>query len=242
MALAAVAASCGGGTPAGPDNPTPPSGPGSSGGACRNYATAYSYVTTAPGVVATTTARCSFDASARTLTCDFSQTSNLMTCSVDFRWRDTYNSVADFVEEPRVLGRFLLTSRAQEHTPTPTSCPGATVPGTTTYTYDNQRRLVQSVAVNITGASSTTTYSYTEWDSQARPTAGTVSIGGGPSFPVVVTYNEGDRTVTISAGGSASISAITYDSDGNIVRFRGESSGFVTESVYDITSRTPVCG
>jgi hypothetical protein len=47
--------------------------------------------------------------------------------------------------------------------------------------------------------------------------------------------------MTISAG-SASISAITYDTDGNIVRFRGESSGFVTESQYTITGRTAVCG
>jgi YD repeat-containing protein len=198
-------------------------------------------VTTAPGTVATTTARCSFDTNARTLTCDFSQASNLTACTVDFRWRDTYNSVEDFVNEPTIVGKFLLTSRVAEPAPTSTSCQGGAITGTTTYTYDSERRLTRSVAVNPTGQGSpTVTYAYTAWDSQGRPTTGTVSIAGGPAFPVSVGYDDGARTVTINAA-SASVTTITYDTDGNVVRFRGESSGFVTESVYNITSRAPIC-
>jgi hypothetical protein len=153
----------------------------------------------------------------------------------------TYNSVEDFVNEPTIVGKFLLTSRVAEPAPTSTSCQGGAITGTTTYTYDSERRLTRSVAVNPTGQGSpTVTYAYTAWDSQGRPTTGTVSIAGGPAFPVSVGYDDGARTVTINAG-SVSVTTITYDTDGTVVRFRGESSGFVTESVYNITSRAPIC-
>jgi hypothetical protein len=242
LVVVAVSQSCGG-SPA-PSTPSEPGTPGSPGGTCRNYATEFAYVSAGPGFFANTTARCTFSTGARTLTCTFSQTSNVNTCSVDFRWQDSYGSVADFIDESRVVGRFLLTERAQQPVQTATSCTPPGVPGTTTYSYDGTRRMTQSVAVNMTGAGGpATTYAYTAWDGQGRPTQGTVSIGGA-SFPVAVTYDDAARTMTISAGpgGAAnSLNTITFDADGNIVRSRGESSGFVTESAYTITGRQAIC-
>jgi hypothetical protein len=245
LLVCAFAVSCGGGGGS-PTNPTNPNNPGGGTASCRNYASAFTYTTVAPGLLANTTVRCTFDQGARTLSCTYAQTSNVNACSVDFLWRDSYNSVADFVNESKIVGRFLLTSRVQEWVSTPTSCSGPTVSGSTTYSYDGSQRQVQSVAVNMTGASSNVTYAYSAWDAPGRPTAGTVSIAGAPAFPATIAYDDGARTITIAAGAGqpgGSINVITLDADGNIVRQRTEIAGFGTvgESVYTITARQTVC-
>jgi hypothetical protein len=245
VVVAGFAVSCGGsgGSPTNPSNPNNPGGPS---GTCRNVASSFTYTTVAPGLFANTTARCTFDSGARTLTCTYAQTSNVSACSIDFRWRDTYNSVADFVNESKVVGRFLLTSRAQEPVTTPTSCSGPATPGSTTYTYDSSQRQLQSVAVNMTGASSNVTYVYSAWDAQNRPTAGTVAIAAGPAFPATVAYDDGARTITITAGAGqagGSINILTLDADGNLLRHRIEIAGIgpISESAYTISARQTVC-
>jgi hypothetical protein len=245
LVFAGLAVSCGGGGGS-PSGPSSSNTGGPSSGSCRNYASAFTYTTVGPGVVANTTANCTFDSGARTLTCTYSQTSSVNSCSIDFRWRDSYNSVADFVNESKVVGKFLLTSRAQEWVSMPTSCAGPTVPGTTTYTYDSSQRQVQSVAVNMTGANSNVTYAYSAWDAEGRPTAGTVSIAGGPAFPATVVYDDVGRTITITAGGGqpgGSINIISLDADGNLLRHRIEAAGIgpVGESAYTITAKQTVC-
>lgn len=243
LVLAGLSLSCGGGGGS-PTNPSNPNNPGSPAGSCRSYASRYSYVTSAPGSLANTTATCTFNAAARTLTCTFAQTNNTSTCTIDFLWRDAYNSAADFVNESKVVGKFLLTSRAQEWVTTPTSCGPPSVPGNTTYTYDANQRQLQQAAVNMTGAGSSATYVYSAWDAQGRPTAGTLTVQGGLNFPVTVAYDDSARTITISAGpgGAANaVNVITLDADGNLVRVTGQTSGFVSDSVYTITARQTVC-
>ena len=247
LVFASFAAVCGGGGGGSPTNPSNPNNPGGPAGSCRSYATSYSYVTGGPGLLANTTANCTFNSGARTLTCTFSQTSNVNTCTTDFTWRDTYNSVADFVNESKIVGKFLLANRAQEWVTRPTSCAGPKTPGSQTYTYDASQRLLQTVALDMTGAASpSVTYAYTGWDSQSRPTVGTVNIGSGVTFPVTVAYDDSARTIAITAGAGqagGSVNTITLDADGSIIRHRVEVVGFgpVAESAYTISARQTVC-
>jgi hypothetical protein len=188
----------------------------------------------------TTHVTCAFDSSTATMTCEFSQTSSLQACSVDTRARTSYASVSDFITEPR--GATRASNLVQEPAQTPTSCPGGGGTTTTSYTYDGQKRLLQSVTSGPAGPALTT--SNVAWDAQGRPTMGSSTFPGGPTSAVTYTYNDAGMsyTQTVSTPGAPTVvTTVDYDADGLALRSYGDAGGFASETTYTTMGRAQVC-
>ena len=161
-----------------------------------------------------------------------------------------YNSVADFVDEVRVVPPVSRWTRNSViGTPISGSCGPGSGSASITPTYDSQGRLAVVVAVGqvtpplVTVGTSTTTYS--AWDSFGRPTAGTVIVRSSRPSPVSftgtvsVSYDNAARTTrtTTLISGQQTVSTITYDANGNIVSTVGPE-GLTTSTT---TSTARIC-
>lgn len=223
------------GSPSSPSDKNPVSSPppGPTPAPCRKYATSYTYelvVPDAAGQVAlrtTGTFSAAFDATTTTLTTNGTLTSpdGVSSCSQTLSSVATYQSVSDFVDEGRALGRTLVrTVRNTTSSVGGPACGPTTTSGTITYNYDAQGRLISDG--NVT---------YTAWDSSGRPTTGTAPpVSGATCSPLTVniSYNDAARSMTVIneftscvLGRQVATSVLTYDSD-----------------AIQLTSRTTVAG
>ncbi len=217
----AAGAGCSGGSSSSA-NPGSPSG-GGSGSTCRTYPTAASVTTTALGVTQNALLTGTFNTSANTSTITTALTSGTpCTTSVN-----TYRSVADFVDEVRVIPGVLM------QTSTTTTNAGACGAGTATvtYTYDSQRRLT-----TVTSGGSATTY--IAWDSSGRPTTGSF-----PGTTISNVYNDATRTwtQTQTTGGTTSTSTSTFDTNGAQLMIVNTTAGIVSTTTFTNTATAQVC-
>jgi hypothetical protein len=121
-----------------------------------------------------------------------------------------YGALADFIDEPGVIGRKLCTKEVQS---------GDFSTETFTYSYDSQRRLTKRSGLK--GGR----WTYTAWDNRGRPTKGTVDLPPIKCTGVKLTiaYNDASRTVTTTlvAGGTCpfntSVEEDTFDEQGNLL-------------------------
>ena len=225
VALALAGIACGGA--GGPGSPTPP-GSTSSGNSCRTYPTNASVTTTttASNITFNALETGAFDSSTKKSTVTTVFTNGAL-CSVLVT---SYNSVADFVDEVRVIpGVFLSTANVNTNS-------GACGTGTAsnTFTYDAQRRLTQ--VTNTAGGVTT----YTAWDSAGRPTTG--STNGGLS--ITSAYDDAARTVTqtqVASNGTRTVSTQTFDADGAQLRMVVVEGNVTTTTTFTNTTTAKVC-
>jgi hypothetical protein len=158
--------------------------------------------------------------------------------------RTVYSSVADFIDEPAVVGR-VLSLRTE-------SCANANCTGgllnVETPTYDSQRRRT-GLTLSLSGAQLVVEM-YSAWDSQGRPTAGTRTQPGVCVAPLSLVYDDAARTVTVAPTGLGSgvaclgvnfSSAQSYDGDGNLISDSGSAGGTSTTTTYTITATAHLC-
>jgi YD repeat-containing protein len=222
----ALSAGCGGsssnnnggsaGNPVGPSTQT----------VCRTYPTTATVTTTIGATTQVFALTGTFNTSARTSTVTTtSQTGALCTTSVN-----TYSSVADFVDEVRVIPGVSL-----QTTTTTTNGPACgTGTQTVTYTYDAQRRLTSFAS--SAGGSATT---YTAWDGSGRPTA-----GGFPGTTISNVYDDTARTLAQSqtpTSGGVSTTTVTYDANGNQIQSVNKSGNVTVTTTYANTATAQVC-
>jgi YD repeat-containing protein len=231
IVITGVTAGCGGGgSGSGGGTPTSPTNGGgsSSGPACRTYFTNENITTRTSGtnIVFNAIQSANFDTSTKKATTQVKFT-NGSVCGTGVA---SYNSVADFVDEVRVIPPVFLavgTTSAGGG-----SCGGgAAAAGSLTYHYDGSRRLTGWTAV----PGDTTTF--TAWDSSGRPTTGTTSSGGTLSL----VYDDGARTSTATSNPGNTISTLTFDANGNMIKQVLVTGGATVTTTFDITSTATVC-
>ena len=141
--------------------------------------------------------------------------------SFDLSYTDKYNSVADFIDEIRVVppvARIQTQSRRYASGPAPNS--------EVTYEYDAARRQTR-LSTNMAGNLLLTTYS--AWDASGRPTAATVSSR---ASTINLQYRYDDAARTMTTTNPAGSQTETYDTDGNIIR--SESTDGSGTTVFDV--------
>lgn len=236
IALSVLSGACGGES----KNPVGPSPPPIGGGqACRTYATEWTTTFTFAPPKRT---QATFSLADRSYS-HISPAGSTQVVS-----RTLYDSVADFVDETAVMGRAL--HRRVERCTT-SSCPVG-LAEVDELTYDNQRR-VATLTHFVLGAP-LTAETYSAWDTQGRPTAGTMSQPqpGGCVFPISLGYNDAARTVTVAPGGPISgilcqvlASGVpatrSYDADGNLISETATAGGTSTTATHSIISTNRLC-
>ena len=214
-------------------SPTSPSGGGGGGGgstgpACRTYYTNENITTRTSGtnIVFNAIQSATFDTSTKKAT----TTVKFANGSVCGSGAATYNSVADFVDEVRVIPPVFLavgTTSAGGG-----ACGGGGTPsGSLTYHYDSSRRLTGWTAV----PGDTTTF--TAWDSSGRPTTGSVSNG----TTISNVYDDAARTETATSNPGNTVSTQTFDANGNLIKLVLLTGGTTVTTTFDITSTATVC-
>jgi YD repeat-containing protein len=215
------------GSPTAPGSTNSGSGSGSTANACRTYPTAANVRTTtsASSFVFTAAEAASFDSSTKKATVQ-TTFANGAPCNTNVI---AYNSVADFVDEVRVIPPVSLF--ASSVSTNSGSCGTSTA--TTVNMYDSQRRVVQIT----NGTSSVTTY--TAWDSSGRPTAGSTSGGG----TLTLAYDDAARTVktTQTQGGTQSVSTLTFDANGAQTSIVLVEGNVTTTTTFTNTGTAQVC-
>jgi len=222
-------AACGGSGGGGPTSPgSGGSGGGSNGPACRTYFTNENVTTTTSGTnfVFKAIQSANFDTSTKKATTQVKFT-NGSVCGTGVA---TYNSVADFVDEVRVIPPVFLavgTTSAGGG-----ACGGGGgAAGSLTYHYDSSRRLTGWTA------SPGTTTTFTAWDSAGRPTTGTTGTGGTISY----VYDDGARTSTSTSNPGNTVTTLTFDANGNMVKEVVLTGGVTVTTTFDVTSTATVC-
>jgi len=228
VALAGVGIHCGGsgGSNNSSSSPTAP-GPTPSGPACRTYPTMANVHTVTSGTNVTFDALeiATFDASTRKATVQ-TNFANGAPCSTNVV---SYNSVADFVDEVRVIPPVSLAIRADGTNSG--QCGSGT--GTTVYVYDSQRRVTQ-----ITNGTSAVT-TYTAWDNSGRPTSGT---SGALNLSLV--YNDPGRSyvvTTTQANTPVSTSTLSFDANGNQTSIVLVQGNVTTTTTFTTTATAQAC-
>jgi hypothetical protein len=97
---------------------------------------------------------------------------------------DTYASLEDFVDEVSAVGKQLLIKRVEK---------GDFSDSTATYTYDASKRLIKR-------EQTAATFTYSAWDSEGRPTAGTAEFTqrGCGGVELTIVYDDQALTKTTS--------------------------------------------
>ena len=227
IVLTGITAGCGGGSGGGPTSPSGGGGgTGSSGPACRTYVTNENVTTTTSGsnFVFRAIQSSNFDTSTKKATTQV-KFANGSVCATGVA---TYNTVADFVDEIRVVPPvFLAVGTTSQNSG---QC-GTGAGGSLTYHYDASRRL--------TGWTATpgTTTTFTAWDAQGRPTTGPTGTGG----TISNVYDDGARTNTQTQNPGNTVSTLTYDTNGNETKQVVVSGGVTATTTFDITSTATVC-
>ena len=236
--LAVLHGACGGGgSPSAPSDVPPPGATQ----ACRVFATEWSSTYT---FAAPTTSSASFSAVDRVYT-EYSPAGSSQAVR-----RVTYGSVADFVDEAAVFGRFL--GRRTETCPARENCTSGLPPSALLFvevpSYDSQRRRT-GLTARLNGALLYTD-AYTQWDSHGRPTAGTRSLPQLCSLPLSATYDETTRTMSMGPSGPgtgpfcfglAFALSQRFDANGNVVSETDTAGGTSTTANHDIRATTQVC-
>lgn len=181
---------------------------------CRNVATSATHVTTAGGFTATIKLTCTITRTPLTGTCTNSYSDNLTRAGTTTSSTTNYASIADFVDEVRVVPP-LFKGLSGSATATGQAGTNAT---TTAYSYDPQGRLTGQVSK---GPSGTVTITYTQWDSAGRPTRAR-DVSRGSATTRVISYDDAARTRTTRATPEGQTIAVvtveTFDADGNPTR------------------------
>src|SRR5690606_22758485 len=101
--------------------------------------------------------------------------------------------------------------------------------------YDGQNRLTRE---ETAGAVTT----YTAWDGQGRPTAGT-SVLATNTNQLAITYNDAQRvrTTTSTTLGQATVCSMTYDANGNPAAQACTGGGMTTTTTITTTATTQIC-
>jgi hypothetical protein len=97
--------------------------------------------------------------------------------------------------------------------------------------------------VTVDGEGNTSTISYSAWDSDGRPTAGT-RTSAGSSLTISESYNDAARTITIvqsGAGLPTATATSTYDENGNGTKSVTSWAGGAYISTIAITGTERVC-
>jgi len=207
---------CGGSSPTAPSASAGGSGSsgspgsGSTGGqttACRTGPATYRIVTTGGGVTSTTNGTCTFNTNTVEGTCtnQYSDSTGQTFTTVSTTRHATRGDVVDEVSvippRQRALG-----------TTTTVTGGGLNTTGTSTLTYDAQRRPISIVATTTgSGQNVMSTTTYTAWDSAGRPTAST-SMGGSNS---TYSYDDATRTQVSTTVGSGVSCSQVFDVNGN---------------------------
>jgi len=183
-ALAAMLlTSCGGKTPTEPSR------------LCRRYPTAF----TENG----RSYQCSLESGA-TLTCRSGTTAQES-------W--VYGSLEDFIREAQIPNKLLVRQRQVTFSGGMLVTFNQTV---TDYRYDASGRLIERRRTRRVGLSFSFVeldlVEYSAWDSQGRPTSGTIHVGDNAQ-PVTIAYDDRARQMEASNG-----EAVTRDANGNVVR------------------------
>jgi YD repeat-containing protein len=196
-----------------------------SGGTCRTFASSATASVSVNGAVFATglTLTGTFNASNRQFTATVVYPGGSVCTTAVF----SYASVADFVDEVRVVP--LLTLATQSTTTVGPACGSGT--STRLYSYDAQRRVTQFVQ-----GGQTTTYS--AWDAEGRPTTGAAANG-----TLSNTYDDATRTATLStqaAGGTSSV-RLTYDANGIELSELDTSGPVATTTTWTINATGQAC-
>ena len=217
MLLSLATVFCGGSSPTAPSGSgggsassgSSGSGSGSGGGqatACRTGPATYRIVTAGGGVTSTTNGTCTFNNNTVEGTCtnQYSDSTGQTFTSVSTTRHATRGDVVDEISVIPPLQRAIST--------TTTVTGGAlNTTGTSTFTYDAQRRLTSIVATTTgSGQNVTSTTTYTAWDSAGRPTAST-----SPSSSSTYSYDNATRTQVSTTVGSGVSCSQVFDVNGN---------------------------
>lgn len=230
IALITAAAGCGSSTAMNPLGPAP------SPQACRTYATEWTSTSTFGAPI---THSASWSSSDRTYT-EF-----VPAGSSQVARRTTYASVADFIDEPGVVGRSLYMRR--DACQGNVGCTGA-LPASDIATYDSSRRQT-GLQTQINGTVLLLEI-YTAWDGQGRPVGGSRAQPGLCTIPVVLAYDDGARTMSETPTGAGTgilclgvltTSARTFDANGNVISETGSAGGTTTTTTSTITATAQVC-
>ena len=148
-----------------------------------------------------------------------------------------YGSTEDFIREAQIPNKLLVRQRQVS------SGGGMLVTffqTVTDYRYDASGRLIQRRRTHKPGLSSSfiedDLIEYSAWDSQGRPTSGTIHVGDNAQ-PVTIAYDDRARHMEASNG-----EAVTRDANGNVAReviVVGFGPANVVE--YAIQSTAEVC-
>ena len=211
-------------------------GPGTSptqlSGLCRIYASSVTATTTKTftgmdPIVARQDITTSYNIATNQLVASATGTSINGICRTSSSWSTNYGSVADFVEEVSVVPprtRWVSQSGTVTQNGPDLPCGNGSVAATTSNSFDTQGRLVRAVSGGIpfplvTERTTIGTISYTAWDVVGRPTA--YFPPPPPTTSVSIAYDDSARTRStplLSTGFSFTMTADTFDSDGNLVR------------------------
>jgi hypothetical protein len=232
IVLAAAGITCGGGGGGGSNSssgsPTAPGGASPGGPSCRTYPTSANVHTTssASSVVFDALEAATFDPASRKATVN-TNFANGAPCSTLVT---SYNSVADFVDEVRVIPPVAFSTGAVNTNSG--SC--GSVTASTIYTYDSQRRLTQ-ISNSVGGV-----ITYTAWDSSGRPTTGTMSGGG----TISIVYDNAARSWTetqTQSNGTRSVGTLTFDANGAQIRNVVVQGNVTTTTTFTNTAIATVC-
>lgn len=143
---------------------------------------------------------------------------------------DKYASVADFVDEIRVVPPI---ARIQKQTRRFTSGPAANAD--VTYEYDGARRQTRlSTLVN----GNLMVMTYNSWDVVGRPTGG-MSSSRASTISLKYTYDAAARTMTIT--GPAGVEVDTFNADGNMIHEVSTDGGGKTDFAIAIHKAEKIC-
>ena len=166
-------------------------------------------------------------------------TNTTLTCLSGTSLRESwlYGSVEDFIREAQIPNRLLVRQREVSSSPGTLVTFSDTV---TDYRYDASGRLIERRRTRRFGLSSGFTevdlVEYSTWDSQGRPTLGTIHVGDNAQS-VTIVYDDRARQMEATNG-----EAVTRDANGNVVReVVVVGSGPANISQYTIQSTAEVC-
>ena len=124
-----------------------------------------------------------------------------------------YGSVEDFIREAQIPNKLLVRQRQVTFSGGMLITFNQTV---TDYRYDASGRLIERRRTRRVGLSFSFVeldlVEYSGWDSQGRPTSGTIHVGDNAQ-PVTIAYDDRARQMEASNG-----EAVTRDANGNVVR------------------------
>ena len=194
---------------------------------CRIF-TAEEVRTVSGAMSGTITQSCRFDMPTTSRICNMR--TRLGAQSFDVTYTDKYNSVADFVDEIRMVPP-IARIQTQSRRYTSGSAPNATI----TYEYDATRRQTR-LSTNMGGNLLVTTYN--AWDPLGRPTTAIVSTRAS-TITLPYKYDNAARTMTTT--GPAGVQVDTYDADGNMIQEESTDGGGRTVYNFKINKTDRVC-